>query len=114
MSETTKPEIGNAGTSLATNKSSFDDLFNRDEKQVAKEKKFKMARNGKRLQLIAKINDLNMRHQQAQSTYEDSLINPTADSVAKYIEVKTVETELDIAKKIFSELFPNEVQMGSN
>ncbi len=88
---------------------SFDEMYNRDEKEVDRENKHHMAKNGKKLQLFARINDLKMRITKGEVALAQSLTDPTKDSVELKIELKCMNEELLIAQGLYVELFPEEV-----
>lgn len=84
----------------------FDELFYRDEEEVSRQQKYHLNRNGKKTQLLAKISDIAMRLNKAETRYQESLLDPTADSVTLYIEIDVMKKEIEITKRIHNDLFP--------
>ncbi len=87
---------------------SFDTLFNKDEKQVAREIKYSEHKEGKKMQLLAQLNQIRMKSMKAQNEYKKSLIDPMANSIELQIEIMSLDREFEIGKNIFSQLFPDE------
>lgn len=86
---------------------SFDALFNEKEEDVDKKIKFEQNRKGKQVQLLAKINNIQMLLTKAQTNYRKSLVDPTMDSVELAIEMKALVEEEKIAMQVYTQLFPN-------
>jgi hypothetical protein len=84
---------------------SFDDVFNMDEKEKSKQVTFVQKKQGKKLQLMAKINDLSSRLIKAESRFNLSLTDPTIDSVDVAVEMDCLKKERLIAGEIFARLF---------
>lgn len=85
----------------------FDELFNQDDKEVDKQVKYHTNKKGKQVQLLAKINQIQMRMAKAQTAYRKSLVDPTIDSVELAIEIKTLGEEQKIAESVLIQLFPD-------
>jgi len=101
-------QIAKTGKSLLEESmnTSFDVLFNEKEEDVDKKIKFEQNRKGKQVQLLAKINNLQMLLTKAQTNYRKSLIDPTMDSVDLAIEIKSLTEEEKIANQVYTQLFP--------
>lgn len=85
----------------------FDQLFNQDDKEVDKQIKYHNNKKGKQVQLLAKINSLQMQISKAQTNYRKSLVDPTMDSVDIAISIKTLGEEQKIAESVLQQLFPD-------
>ncbi len=90
----------------------FDDVFNMDDKEKSRQITYIQKKEGKRLQLVAKINDLQMRMVKAESRFNISLTDPTIDSVDVKIEIKCLKDEKIIATDLFNQLFPEHQLMS--
>ncbi len=86
---------------------SFDTIYQTDEKERAREISYQQKKEGKKVQLVAKLNDLNLRIMKAETRFNVSLTDPTIDTVQVAIEVKCLKEEHSIAKSIFNQLFPD-------
>jgi hypothetical protein len=84
----------------------FDELFNQDEKEVSREQHFHLTKNAKRVQLMAKINDCSVRISKSEIDYRKSLLDPTMDSVDLFIRIDILKKEMEIAKLIHNQIFP--------
>lgn len=91
---------------------SFDDVFNMDEKEKSRQISFMQKKEGKKLQLIAKMNDLQMRMVKAETRFNHSLTDPTIDSVDVMVEMDCLKKEKEIATQIFNRLFPEHQLMA--
>jgi hypothetical protein len=85
----------------------FDELYNEDAEKVNKQIKYHNNKKGKEVQLLAKINQIQMRTAKAQTDYRKSLVDPTMDSVEIAIELKALSEEQKIAESVYKQLFPN-------
>lgn len=85
----------------------FDQLFNQDDKEIDKQIKYHNNKKGKQVQLLAKINSLQMQISKAQTNYRKSLVDPTMDSVDIAISIKTLGEEQKIAESVLKQLFPD-------
>lgn len=90
----------------------FDDVFNMDDKEKSRQITYTQKKEGKRLQLVAKINDLQMRLVKAESRFNVSLTDPTIDSVDLRVEIKCLKDEKAIATELFNQLFPESMLMS--
>ena len=90
----------------------FDDVFNMDDKEKSRQITYTQKKEGKRLQLVAKINDLQMRLVKAESRFNVSLTDPTIDSVELRVEIKCLKDEKAIATELFNQLFPESMLMS--
>lgn len=88
-------------------KSTFDQLFHEDDKEVDKKIKYHNNKKGKQVQLLAQINNIQMKISKAQTAYRKSLVDPTMDSVHIAIELRTLAEEQKIAEGVLQQLFPD-------
>lgn len=105
-----KNEISTIGATFSNG--SFDDVFNMDEKEKSRQISFMQKKEGKKLQLIAKMNDLQMRLVKAETIFNQSLTDPTIDSVDVMVEMDCLKKEKEIATQIFNRLFPEHQLMS--
>lgn len=105
---TKKNALAKTGKSLLQESTSmsFDALFNEKEEDVDKKIKFEQNRKGKQVQLLAKINNIQMLLTKAQTNYRKSLVDPTMDSVDLAIEMRSLVEEEKIAMSVYTQLFP--------
>jgi hypothetical protein len=86
----------------------FEDIISQDDKelknQISKEQKMK----GKMIQLTGKVNELNMRIMRSETEFNQSLVDPTKDSVEIGIQIKCDKEELAFAIQLFNQLFPKQ------
>lgn len=108
MNPNKKNKLALAKDVLAESQSlDFDELFNQDDKEVDKKIKYHNSRKGKEVQLLARINQIQMSTAKAQTQYRKSLVDPTLDSIEIAIELKALSEEEKIAKAVYKQLFPN-------
>jgi hypothetical protein len=89
-------------------KANFYELYNQDQKEVDKKMHFHQNRQGKKVQLLAAINNLQMKISKAEIDYTKSLVSPTTDSISLAIDIKALGEELKIAEAVYLQLFPQE------
>ena len=99
-----------AGLMLSKNvtESSFDEIYNLDEKELTKKISYDQKKNGKRLQLGAKLSSIEDSITKAQNQYLMSLTDPTVDSVELKVEISVLNAEKAIAIEIYNQLFPEQ------
>lgn len=85
---------------------SFDDMANMDEKDRKKLIATSGQKEGKRLQLMAKVNDLNGKITKTETAYAESILDSTIDSVDLMIKIKCWREERAIAIQLYNQLFP--------
>ena len=85
---------------------SFESLFNEKKEDVDQKIKFERNRKGKQVQILAKISNIQMERTTAEIDYRKSLVEPTMDSVALAIEIRSLIEEEKIATAIYKQLFP--------
>lgn len=106
--QTTETNVALVGDVLKDSMTqTFDQLFNQDDKEIDKKIKYHNNKKGKQVQLLAKINSIQMRISKAQTNYRKSLVDPTMDSVDIAIEIKTLNEEQKIAESVLKQLFPD-------
>ena len=88
---------------------SFDDVFNMDDKEKNRSISYNQKKEGKRLQLVSKINQLQMRAIQAESKFNLSLTDPTQDSVDILVEIDCFKKEQKLAVDLHNQLFPENI-----
>lgn len=86
----------------------FETLFNEDDKELDKKIAFQRNKQGKKVQLLAKINNIQMQISDSEIKYRKSLVSPTIDSVDIAINIRALQEELKIAEAVFTQLFPKE------
>lgn len=107
QNEENEKSLRKAGSVLEESTSlNFDELFNQDDKEVDKKIKYHNNRKGKEVQLLARINQIQMRISKAQTDYRKSLVDPTKDSIELAIEIKALGEEQKIAEGVYRQLFP--------
>ena len=85
---------------------SFDQLFNEKDEDIKKETLYVQNKKGKQVQLLARINNIQMQITKSEINYRKSLVDPTMDSIDLAIEIKASMEELKIAMEVYKQLFP--------
>ncbi len=93
---------------VKNNPETFDNLFDQDEKEVAKQVKYTQCKEGKKMQLVSQINNIRMQLMKREIDYKKSLTDPLVNSIDIRIDIMSLEREMSIAKDIYNQLFPNE------
>lgn len=92
---------------LISQGATFNDRFNQmEDEQARKAREFQEAAKNKESQLVEQILNLDRKVSALQNSFEDSLIDPKANSVRLKCELLAVQEELAIAKEIHATLFP--------
>jgi hypothetical protein len=88
--------------------SSFDSIYNQDEKELDKKRKYSKLCSGKKLQITAKVNDISARLIKVTDEFQLSLTDPTIDSAKLLVEKSMLEEEKKMNILIFNMLFPED------
>lgn len=102
-STTSLSKIGNVLTESAT--ANFDELYSQDDKEVDKKIAYHNKRKGKEVQLLSKVNHIQMCIAETQTSFRKSLVDPTKDSVRLALEIECLQKELTIAEGLLRQLF---------
>lgn len=86
---------------------SFEEIMGLDEKELNKQMSYQQKMIGKKSQLQAKVIDLTMKKEKAEQKFKTSLVDPTIDSVELRLEIDCLEKEIQVAKMLMNQLFPN-------
>lgn len=112
MAETPDKNTSAELPSILSDNLSFDAAFNMDDKDKKRQISYKQKKEGKKVQLMAKINDLNLKIMKCETAFAESLTDPTQDSVELMIKLKCFKEEKELTRNLFNQLFP-ETKLGS-
>lgn len=104
-----KEKNKNTAVAKATNpfeNISFDSAFNMDEKEKKHALGFTQVKQSKRLQITAKINNLQLQKVKLENEFNMSLTQPDKDSGAILVQIKCTDEEIKVETGLYNQLFP--------